>query len=121
MNDYSLFIMRCTQEAIVVAEKERFSRITPEYILILSKLRPAAVKCVEVPQESLRRLSHNDKSWIKDCLVVLTAEELKAKETEIISSLDDKIGELEAALREEKRKIDLAVGRNNLERNEEDV
>lgn len=112
MNNYSLYVMRCTQETIAVAEKERFSRITPEYVLVLAKLRPATVKSVEIPKDSLRKLSRNDKVWIKDCFVVLTAEELKAKEADIVESLSDKISKLETALQEEQ---------NKLERNEKDV
>lgn len=97
-----LFALRNTDDAIKVAEQERFHRITADYVLIYTD-KESISKSIEITNEHADKLSANDLQWLSDCLtVVLTENNVQTKAADIMA---EKIKKLEEALEAEQDKI----------------
>lgn len=108
---YRLFAMPVNAESVEVAEKSRFARITPFYLLIYTD-GAMAESAAEITESEVERLTSADRDWLLGCNMVLLAEDAKKREKEISASLGEKINRLEQAL-EEARKREEQHGRGN--------
>ena len=104
MNKYSLFAMPATAANIEIASNERFSRITPKYILIYAKDKQPP-SSMAIDGEDLNRLTKADKQWIKDCIVTLFADAVQKQPENIERSMEKHIEMLEQALKAEADKL----------------
>lgn len=88
---------------IEAASKNRFHRVTADYILIYRR-----GKCgygeVEVKGDDLKRLTKLDREWLSDCNMAILAEESGAAADATAEKLRNMIDELETALRTEREK-----------------
>ena len=101
---YRLFAMPVGAKEIEAAEKERFARITPLYVLVYTDSAPPTDNSVEITEDDVERLSGSDRDWLLLCNMALIAEDAKRREKEISSTLGEKIERLERALEEASNK-----------------
>ena len=92
--------MAADRETMDFAIKERFSRITPQYILVYTTKQPPQFS-VAITPEDMNRLREGDRQWITDCLLAEAAALLKAREPELLTTLSTRVTALEQALRQE--------------------
>lgn len=97
-----LFALLYSTENVEYASRNRFVRVTPEYILIYtekSRLKPPTGKAVEIKKENLHTLTAMDESWLFDCGLSLLAEHT-ANNQDGLKNLSDMVDRLEAKLEE---------------------
>lgn len=97
---YRLYAAKVDRNGIIQADKIRFARITPKYILLYTEKMPFE-KCIEIAGGDLKRLTGADRQWLFDCNAALLAEDAALHEKEITKSLNEMINRLETALKEE--------------------
>lgn len=102
---YRLYVLKPDADGIGAAVKERFYRATPRYVLVYTAGEIAA-KHAEITENEAHRLSKGDAEWLRGCFVVLAAEELKKRESEIAAVVSERLNALEVALKAEKEKIE---------------
>lgn len=100
MKKYRLYALPYTVEAVRTAERERFSRIAADYILIYTHRKRA--DGVEITNTEAHRLSAPERRWLYDCNTALIAEQSRRQQGEILQSLSDKIDKLEISLRKQR-------------------
>ena len=100
---YRLYATSADAESIKIASNERFCRITPFYILIYTD-GDIPKNGVEMTQSETHRLSAQDEQWLRDCNIVILAEQAKIHEAEIAAETQKRLDKLEEALREERAK-----------------
>ena len=100
---YRLYVLPMDADGLRTAGKERFYRVTPGYVLIYTDAEISG-KHAEMTQNELHRLSHGDSEWLRDCNIVLVAEEMRAHEREIAESMSKRLDAMEAALKAEAEK-----------------
>lgn len=103
---YKLFAARSSAENMETAARERFSRITADYILIYRKRKPKNIPCVEIKGSETKRLTERDCAWLKSCIMALLREAAEQTKDETGKRLDSLITALEEALREEQEKLE---------------
>lgn len=71
---YKLYAAEMNRENVEKAEKERFSRVTANYMLLYRRTKPRHIPAVEVKGNDLRRLTESDRLWLADCIATLLGE-----------------------------------------------
>lgn len=79
---YRLYAMTITQESVELAETERFTRITPSYVLIYT-LNDVLENAVEILPDNYGRLTSQDKQWLIDCHAISFADQLEEHKEDI--------------------------------------
>lgn len=102
---YRLFAAPVSTENVRRAASERFSRITAEYILIYRKTKPKNLPCAEIRGEDTAQLTEHDRVWLKDSILVLLAEAAAKTQEQSKARMNELIGSLEDALREEQERL----------------
>lgn len=102
---YKLYALTIDRDGIKTASEQRFSRITPFYILIYTD-KEAPKDAIEIGEAELHRLTAADEQWLTDCNVTILLEETKKHEAEIAADLAKRMEKLEAALKVEKEKAE---------------
>lgn len=97
---YRLYAMPYNAETVGAAEKERFSRVAADYVLIYTAKR--VKNAVQVTEAEAHRLSGSERQWLFDCNTALLAEETKRHSGEILQNLSEKLDKLESALAAQK-------------------
>jgi hypothetical protein len=108
---YRLFALAYSLDNVEFASSFRFSRVTPEYILIYAqraKLDPPDGKAAEVKENDISRLSKMDEAWLFDCGVSLFADIAARQSKEDLDRLTDMVDRLEEELRAESGKEESA-------------
>ena len=100
MKTYRLYAMPYTLETAQDAEKERFSRVTADYVLIYTAKRRK--NCAEITEAEAHRLSKAERQWLFDCNTALLAEDAKKRSGDIMKNLSDMVDRLETALAAQK-------------------
>lgn len=101
---YRLFAIECSLENVEYASDFRFSRITPEYILVYvqrKRLNPPTGMSVEVREQDVKMLSKKDESWLFDCVVSLFADIAASKDRDTMERLTDMVNRFEQELEKE--------------------
>ena len=91
-------------ENVEYASDFRFSRITPEYILVYvqkKRLNPPTGKAVEIQQKDIGLLSKKDESWLFDCVISLFADIAATKDRDTMERLTDMVNRFEQELEKE--------------------
>ena len=98
---YRLFALPATDESVRRAEKERFSRINIDYVLIYKTgtVRDAA----EITEAESHRLTEAERRWLYDCNLALIAEATKNNMGGILNNLSQKVDALAAALEAQRK------------------
>ena len=97
---YRLYALPMNEESVRKAERERFSRITGDYVLIYRTGRMS--KAVEVTESETHRLTEAERRWLYDCNMALIAEATHENMGGVLQSLSAKVDALEKALAEQK-------------------
>lgn len=71
---YKLYAAEVSRLNVEKAERERFSRVTANYMLLYRRTKPRHIPAVEVKGEDLRRLTESDRLWLADCIATLLGE-----------------------------------------------
>lgn len=100
---YRLYAINSDAENVKRASNERFCRITPFYILIYTNAE-IPQNGIEMTQSETHRLSAQDEQWLRDCNIVILAEQAKIHEAEIAAETQKRLDKLEEALLEEREK-----------------
>ncbi len=101
-----LFALLYSMENVTYAARFRFSRVTPDYILLYTekaRLKPPTGKAAEIRKEDLPKLTAMDESWLFDCGISLLAERTAAHQAEGLNRLSDMVNRLEAELAAQQR------------------
>ena len=96
-----LFALLYSLENVNYVSSFRFSRVTPDYILLYcdrSRINPPVGKALEIKEHQLNELSKMDESWLFDCGISLMAESLAANKKEGLEKLSDMVDRLEEEL-----------------------
>lgn len=104
---YRLFALLATQDNVDYAGRFRFSRVTPDYILVYdrrARVTPPDGKAIEIREEEIGRLNQADVYWLIYCGASLLTEAARTDEAEGLDRLSGMVRTLEDALEEEKRK-----------------
>ena len=104
---YRLFAMNYALENVDFASSFRFSRVTPEYILIYTqrkRLNPPVGKSIEVKEDDISLLTKLDEAWLFDCGISLFADIATRQRKEDVDRLADMVNRLEEELEVESRK-----------------
>lgn len=107
---YRLYVLAVTQETIEHAVGERFSRVTPAYVLIYTA-DAAPEGSVEVSGEDVKRLSKDDEAWLMSCAGRLLMDRLAKEDSRAVQKFSDMVDSLERALAEERRKLGMEEGK----------
>lgn len=102
---YKLYALEMKRETIELAGTERFSRVTPFYVLIYTA-GDAPKDSIELSGSETKRLSDEDERWLLDCNIVILREETEKREPEIIKDLSDRVERLEAALAAKRKELE---------------
>lgn len=102
--EYRLYALKVDRKSIEAAMRERFNRITPDYILVYTDGKQPEHSII-MEEDDSKRLNDADVRWLLDCNVVIIAEEMKRREPELSEKISERIDALEAALRAEKEKM----------------
>ena len=106
---YRLYAMLITPEAIELAGKERFSRVTANYALVYTDKVIENKGVREITQEESYRLSNDEQAWLLACNMVVITENTAENEAEFIKDISAKLEQVEEALKEERRKVSTEV------------
>lgn len=104
---YRLFATTYSLENVDFASSFRFSRATPDYILIYTqraRLNPPSGGAVEIRENEINRLSKMDEEWLFDCGISLFADIATRQKKEDVERLADMVNRLEEELEIESRK-----------------
>ena len=71
---YKLYAAEMNRKNVEKAEKERFSRVTANYMLLYRRTKPRHIPALEVKGKDLRRLTESDRLWLADCIATLLGE-----------------------------------------------
>nr|DAP18003.1 MAG TPA: hypothetical protein [Bacteriophage sp.] len=71
---YKLYAAEVSRLNVEKAERERFSRVTANYMLLYRRTKPRHIPTVEVKGDDLRRLTESDRLWLADCIATLLGE-----------------------------------------------
>ena len=101
---YRLYALPISAENVDATAAARFGRITGSYALIYTDGEaPDGALCLGKEHEG--RLTDNDRTWLRDCNLVIIAEAMKQDETRICGEISDELELLEQRLREEAEKL----------------
>lgn len=103
---YRLYAMNVSEESMAIAQDERFSRITPRYVLVYAKRKHPEWGGAEITEQDISILTPADRRWLTDCNMALIATEISDNRSSFVSNLEIKIAELEKALIREKEMVD---------------
>ena len=106
---YKLYALEVNKQGLETASKERFSRITPFYVLVYCDGEPPE-DGIEITTTETHRLSEQDERWLQDCNVVILVEEAKKHEAEIAGDMKRRLERLEEALEAEAEKQTVTEG-----------
>lgn len=81
MAAYKLYAAAVSRETAEKLEKERFYRMTADYVLLYRQAKPRHIPCVEVKGADLRRLTDGDRLWLADCIATVLAQAVKKNRT----------------------------------------
>lgn len=99
-----IFAAIATAEHANAAKKERFHRITPEYILVYGEHAPGnGCEWPVVEGNNLKRLTEEDETWLFGCCVVFYTELLKERSGNVRENLSVLIDKLEQELESERK------------------
>ena len=104
---YRLFAFPYSLENVEYASEFRFSRVTPEYILVYTqkaRVRVPVGKATEVKENDISLLSKMDEAWLFDCGLSLFADIAASQKKEDINKLSEMVNRLEEELEVESRK-----------------
>lgn len=101
-----LFAMLYSTENVDYAARFRFSRVTPDYILLYTdkaRIKPPTGKAAEIKEDDLSELTAMDESWLFDCGITLLAERTAAHQEDGLKRFSDMVDRLEEELKAQKR------------------
>lgn len=104
---YRLFALLYSLENVNFASTFRFSRVTPDYILIYTKksrLNPPVGKAAEIKETDLSLLNRMDEAWLFDCGVSLLADMAARQKEDGLERLSEMVNRLEEELESEAEK-----------------
>lgn len=105
---YRLFAMAYCLENVDFAAGFRFSRVTPEYILIYTKKarmkQPPVGRAAEIKEGDLALMNGMDRAWLLDCGASIFAELAAQRKGENLKQLSDMVDRLEKELEIEAEK-----------------
>ena len=96
---YKLFAMEATYENVLVATKEKYYRITADYILVYSA-GEAPENSVEFTDDDSVRLSDSEMQWLFDINVELLQEQIAKETPQIVERLSAYLSQLEKGVTE---------------------
>ena len=110
---YRLFFLKYSVENVDFASEHRFTRVTPDYILIYTqraRLRPPCGKAIELKGSDLSSLTDLDREWILDCGRSVFSDILAKQNRESTERLVEMVDRLERelALEAEKEGAEIA-------------
>lgn len=95
---YRLFALSLNRRNVELAADERFSRVTPNYVLIYTTgAKPDG--SIGVAAWEVDQLSEADRVWLYDCNTAILAEESEKRKPEVIRSISERMERLEEELR----------------------
>ena len=77
---YKVYAMLLNNENVEIANKERFHRMTPEYIMVFTQAEMPEMS-YEIKAEDYNHLTEYDRKWIRDCAVAVAMEAVQAEDT----------------------------------------
>jgi hypothetical protein len=107
---FKLYAFINNDNSISLAEKNRFSRITAQYVLVYTDDEKtiedkAKHSYIIIRENDTNRLSKGDKEWLTSCNLEIIFEEAAKNQDVILQSMDETLKKLEQALEEEKIKL----------------
>lgn len=106
MATYKLYAAAVSRETAEKLEKERFYRMTAEYVLLYRKAKPRNIPCVEVKGADLRRLTEADRLWLADCIAAVLAQAAAQKKNATAQRVNQLLDLWEKELEQEKMGLD---------------
>lgn len=100
---YRLYANSVEDETLKKAQKLRFNRITPGYLLVYTTKE--IKDWPEITDENVNILTGADRQWLFECNMELITEEMARKSGSFGVDMHKAIAELENALIREKEKI----------------
>lgn len=96
---YKLYAMEATYDNVLVATKEKYYRITADYILVYSA-GEAPENSVEFTDDDSVRLSDSEMQWLFDINVELLQEQIAKETPQIVERLSAYLNQLEKGVTE---------------------
>lgn len=81
MTAYKLYAAQVSRETAEKLDRERFYRMTADYVLLYRQAKPRNIPCVEVKGADLRRLTDGDRLWLADCIATALSQAAKKSRT----------------------------------------
>lgn len=105
-----IYAFALTDANMATALHERFSRITPQYILTFSEEEPDGG--YEICGEDMRHLSDADNGWLASCLYVIAKEHAEEHAAEIEVQQQNFLAEFESELKKQQEIENKRKGNN---------
>ncbi len=106
MATYKLYAAAVSRETAEKLERERFYRMTAEYVLLYRKAKPRNIPCVEVKGADLRRLTDGDRLWLSDCIAAVLAQAAAQKKNATAQRVNQLLDLWEKELEKERAELD---------------
>lgn len=106
MRKYRLFLMKYSLENVKFLSSYRFSRVTPNYILVYAqkaRLKPPDGNAGEIKGKDIGVTSKEDQMWLMDCIASLFVEAMQKSEKDDLQRISKMVSQLERELEQEAR------------------
>ena len=100
---YRLYAFEPTEEVIKEVQEKRFVRITTQYVLLYDCVQ-RTTNYNEIGENELHYLSVADEQWLRDCNMIIIAEETERHKDKIAANMGLMLDRLETALQNEQAK-----------------
>lgn len=117
MAAYKLYAAQVSRETAEKLDRERFYRMTADYVLLYRQAKPRNIPCVEVKGADLRRLTDGDRLWLADCIATVLAQAVAQKHSTSAQRVSQLLDLWEKELEKERAELDKeAHGDNGAEK-----
>ena len=111
---YKLYAAEVSRLNVEKAERERFSRVTANYMLLYRRTKPRHIPAVEVKGNDLRRLTESDRLWLADCIATLLGEAAGRRQETVAQRVNEMLTAWEKELQKTRKGLEKEAqdGRN---------
>ena len=111
---YKLYAAEVSRLNVEKAERERFSRVTANYMLLYRRTKPRHIPAVEVKGDDLRRLTESDRLWLADCIATLLGQAAGRRQETVAQRVNEMLTAWEKELQKTRKGLEKEAqdGRN---------
>lgn len=107
--EYRIYATHADTNGKSYAQRCRFSRITPQYVLIYADAKPDEIKSIEVREKDFYRLTESDRSWLWESMSAIASEFMENNKVNTAKKMGEMLERFADELENERRSIEGVV------------